>query len=49
VSAISSFRREVDETGNLLSDHALQSDDGTDSLSRKVGKGLAPYAAFLSF
>lgn len=38
VSVISSFRRDMDEIGNLQGDYAAQNDDGTYRLSRHVGK-----------
>ena len=49
MSVISSFRRDMDEIGNLQGDYAAQNDDGTYRLSRHVGKGLTLNAAFLSF
>jgi hypothetical protein len=43
---ISSFLRDLDEISNLLGYYASQIDDGTDRLSRNVGKELALYAAY---
>ena len=46
MSVISGFRRDMDEIRNLLGYYAAQNDDGTDRLSRNVGKELKLYAAY---